>query len=331
MRRCLFVLVTLSSFTTIASAQSPAPAPPVPVQGGNGVFFFSGATTIAGRTNPDDILARMLSFDTNHDGRIAASELPERMQPLVTRGDANLDGVLETTEIRTLSLRPATFPPVRGFGGHPGGYGFGDEGGIGSVSSRSHIEGALDDLRLSDATKAQALTVAMRFMDNLEVESRATLLKEMDALLSPEQLTAFTAALDQQQSGQRMIIVRPKEGGGFKMGTLVDARMEQFALPEAKQREGLAAVERYKNSIRPGDTERVALVAQLSGILNNEERDNLTAALARRPLVKAGGPTAVNFTIDGDLRVPAQGVTTIVRPAILKTVITTAGPVVVER
>jgi len=123
MRRCLFVLVTLSSFTTIASAQSPAPVPPVPVQGGNGVFFISGATTIAGRTNPDDILARMLSFDTNHDGRIAPSELPERMQPLVTRGDANLDGVLETTEIRTLSLRPATFPPVRGFGevqgGHP--------------------------------------------------------------------------------------------------------------------------------------------------------------------------------------------------------------------
>lgn len=52
--------------------------------------------------NDDHVVARLLSFDRNRDGRIARAELIERMQGLVTRGDVNGDGALDPIEINAL-------------------------------------------------------------------------------------------------------------------------------------------------------------------------------------------------------------------------------------
>ena len=48
------------------------------------------------------LIERLVSFDGNADRRISRHELPERMQTLVARGDANADAALDSNEIRYL-------------------------------------------------------------------------------------------------------------------------------------------------------------------------------------------------------------------------------------
>lgn len=58
----------------------------------------------AGRTgNVDDMLARVLSFDKNEDGKLTKDEIPERMQGMLTRGDTNEDGALDKEELAKIA------------------------------------------------------------------------------------------------------------------------------------------------------------------------------------------------------------------------------------
>src|SRR5262245_47895762 len=101
MRRGLVLLVTVICCATTASAQNSG----AQIQT---FTFFNAASAAVVRANPDDVVARMMSFDRDHDGVISKSELPERMQPLLMRGDAGLDGTLNAAEIRTLALGTPT-------------------------------------------------------------------------------------------------------------------------------------------------------------------------------------------------------------------------------
>src|SRR5688500_6314374 len=58
------------------------------------------------RRGAEAVVARLISFDRNRDGKVVADELPERMESLVARGDRNADGALDAAEIRTLSESP---------------------------------------------------------------------------------------------------------------------------------------------------------------------------------------------------------------------------------
>src|SRR5438128_8455555 len=78
------------------------------------------------KATPAAVVARLMSFDLNHDGRVARSELPERMQSLLTRGDTSGDEALDVAEVRKLADVPARKETVRGF--QSGSYGFGDGG-----------------------------------------------------------------------------------------------------------------------------------------------------------------------------------------------------------
>jgi hypothetical protein len=75
----------------------------------------------------DDLIARLMSFDKNGDGKITRDELPERMHALIEQGDLNGDGALDRDEIRRLAERPRQggpkgFPPGFPPGGPPGGF-----------------------------------------------------------------------------------------------------------------------------------------------------------------------------------------------------------------
>lgn len=49
---------------------------------------------------PDETVQRLMSLDKNSDGTLTKDELPERLQGLFTRSDANHDGKLTPDEIR---------------------------------------------------------------------------------------------------------------------------------------------------------------------------------------------------------------------------------------
>jgi hypothetical protein len=283
MRRISSSLLTLICFTTIASAQNPVVVNLAPAPGG-------GAALVVSLASAEHIVARMMSFDRDRDGKIAVSELPERMQGLVARADTSGDGTLDNAEIAKL----ANAPPAqedRAFI-NPGGYTFGDQVGL---SSRAHVEGALEDLRLPDATKEKALAAARWFMDGLETNAAADLLNEMKPMLTKEQLADFRTTLAKGGvAGGHFTFSRPGNGAVPTVITqsAVEVHVARLSLPFAQSLHAKSALERYRSRLRLGDEERAALVEEMKGILSDEERDNFRAALERRPLVKAGGSSS---------------------------------------
>jgi len=70
--------------------------------------------------NPDEFVTRLMQFDKNGDGKLAKDELPERMQALLERGDADKDGLLNKDELRKLAEQQAQQAGRRGPGGAGG-------------------------------------------------------------------------------------------------------------------------------------------------------------------------------------------------------------------
>jgi hypothetical protein len=233
----------------------------------------------------------MMSFDRNNDGKVEMSELAERMHPIVARGDANGDGALDRAEIHRL----AAAPPARqgGRGGFPfgnGSYGFADQI---DTSSRNHIEGALEDLRLASPAKEQAQAVVTAFVDTREKAAADDLLTELQPLLAPEQLSDFKSALGSRRN-RAMVVSKTADNREIRIvkSSSDPARLIQvYRLAPPQHQQALAAVERYKTRLRLSDEGRSELLGKLTGILSREERDNMRAALERRPVVASGGIT----------------------------------------
>ena len=56
----------------------------------------------------EDVVNSLLAFDANKDGKLAKSEVPERMQRLFERGDADHDGFLTKEELTKLAATQTT-------------------------------------------------------------------------------------------------------------------------------------------------------------------------------------------------------------------------------
>ena len=242
------------------------------------------------RVQASDVVARLMFFDRNHDGKVERAELAERMSETVTRGDADGDGALNANEIRALTTSPAS-KPLFVAGQFSGSYMFADE--IGQSSSRLRIEGAIDDLRLPAATRTKALARAGTFVDTLEASAAADLLNALEPLLTRDQLAEFTKALAGRIEEGR---ASPAANGAPGRWTLMFRRfgtspIEQFALAPADRTRALVAMAKYEARIRLGDAERRELARQMKGILSDEDRDNLRAAVGRRPVVSTAART----------------------------------------
>jgi Ca2+-binding EF-hand superfamily protein len=78
------------------------------------------------RLNPEAMIARILTFDKNKDGKVSAEEVPERMQGIIKRGDKNDDGSVDREELAALARQfGASDRNSRGDRGPEGGRGEG--------------------------------------------------------------------------------------------------------------------------------------------------------------------------------------------------------------
>lgn len=158
------------------------------------------------RMTADDVIARLMQFDRNRDLKLAIDELPERLQVLVVRGDRTDDLMLDAREIRGLTLAGPQ-PTILFRSPQPGIYGFGDA--FGTLSSRTHIENSIDDLRLASPAASEAKRVASEFADVMEGAAhaepgkvpqlddarRAELVARLRGLLTEEEADNLRAAL----------------------------------------------------------------------------------------------------------------------------------------
>jgi hypothetical protein len=178
----------------------------------------------------EDVLARIMAFDKNKDGKITRDELPDRMQHLFEPGDTNKDGALDRDEIRKLAARQPAGGDV-GFGAGPvrigAGPGPGPRGGFGIQIADAIqggpdvVAGVVDDMKLAGAKRDQAMAAAKAHHENvrrLMDQARAELLETMRGILSAQEFKDFQAALDRPR-GASFFNVNPRvgpKGGGLQ-------------------------------------------------------------------------------------------------------------------
>jgi hypothetical protein len=308
MRRHPVVLLTMLTMGIAASASAQVAFPP-------------NAVTTGPQATREDVVARLMSFDRNDDGRLTRAELPERLHGLLTRGDVDKDETIDSVETFKLAERPiANAAASRGF--QPGQYGFGDTS---FQDSRLHIEGAIEDLRLSANDRNEALEIARGFAAAREEKTKTDLLQTMGTMLTPGSFEDFKAALEQPAAIFRAFpggVVGPNDSRLVQAvqvlnrlqtaGNLARA-VDKYGLQPDDQKRALAAIERYNEarSGRLGDGDRVALLERLKPLLDDEQIDDLRAALERRPIVKQNAAKVVvntQFGVPGSSPSPRGGV-----------------------
>jgi hypothetical protein len=321
MKRYAFALMTLLGLTTML---------PLGARHG-GRQAFAGITVDAnGFTSRqpsagfDAMVRRVMSFDANHDGRVTREELPERMQrTLFTRSDLSKGGGLTVVDVRRLAAFAPAPTQVRGL--QVGHYGFGDDN---DLDTRLHIEGAIEDLRLASTTRDEALGIGRTFIDTVKAQAKSELLAAARPLLTAEQFADFKVAVDQPaprvvmpnlvtmpravapspdpQQAEAMRAMVERMTMAARRGNLARATAK-YALAPGRQRAMLSAIQKFEAHDRLTADDRSALLAQLQGILSDQDRDDLRAALERRPIVKRGGAVtnvAVNRVVN-----PQQSIT----------------------
>ena len=284
MRRGLLALLVLLGSSPVALAQFHVVTTP-------------GTTRVTPRVGPDEVVARIMTFDQNSDGRVAIGELSERMRPLVDRGDKNGDGALDRSEIVALSRAPSTQAGRAVF--LNSGYSFGEDVGF---SSRQHIEGALEDLRLTADKAERALPRVRAYIEQVETAARADLLDRMEHLLSPEQFVAFARVFDNQP---RELTIRTNVNGArapqvLRMTSTANLirRVDGMGLALLANEQARKALEEYMSRTRfDRETDRAELLAQVTGVLSAEELVDFQAAMARKPVVANGRGMLNNVAI----------------------------------
>jgi Ca2+-binding EF-hand superfamily protein len=74
-----------------------------PAGGGRGPFGGGPNGGAGGGAGGEEMVNRLMEYDTDKDGKLKAEDLPERMRAIVTRADANKDGVVTRDELAAMS------------------------------------------------------------------------------------------------------------------------------------------------------------------------------------------------------------------------------------
>jgi hypothetical protein len=185
-----------------------------------------------------------------------------------------------------------------------------------------HIENSIDDLRLAPQVQDQAKRIGVAFAEELESTALTNLRTAVAPLLTPTQMTQFEADLKRLPGTRTMHVTSNGTHQTFSIGMDPTFLLRRHQLSAEQLKTAMAAVETFRAEQQLDDARRSALVAQVSVLLTAEERENFSAALARRPLVKGFGGV-------GDVQVVMRQAVTQLResqPVVRTLVFTTAPP-----
>jgi len=187
----VFAFVIVCAVATWATAQVRVVAP-----GRSPVAFATFNVSV------ETVVAHVLKFDVDGDGRISARELPERMIPVIGRGDRNGDQALDVQEVSAVVRNPLpqgrgriVSTPVRS---SPG-----------TVTFRGPPprgpEGLISDLKLPPSRREAAMAVLAERKDTgpslaglVARDVDEATLRKLAGLLTEEELADFKAALARQ-------------------------------------------------------------------------------------------------------------------------------------
>jgi cytochrome c peroxidase len=247
-------------------APAPQPKAPLPERGGVEI-----------------IIARVMSFDANGDGRVAAVELPLRMQEIVTRGDRNGDAALDREEVRAI----ASSSPVIGEGK-----------GVPPVTRQivvtvrdlrdPGVAGLIDDLKLPADRRALALAAQAKAEEDITktlTASLETFRDEVRTLVTEEQFAALDKGIQKHGHTVREILsyaaapcCRPQ----IPISAVeVDREMRALGLASNVLASVKAALDRHLERTFTLATDRSVILRRMTPALTAEELADFAASLDR--------------------------------------------------
>ena len=243
------------------------------------------------RGDVEAVIARVMAFDANGDGHVAAVELPHRMQDIVKRGDRNGDAALDRGEVRAITSSDAEIGS-----------------GIGVPPRRRRevritvqiprdpgLAGLIDDLKLPSDRRAPALAALAQAEEDTTktfAASLETFRDEVRELVTEEQFAALEERIQNHSRTVRRFLgeiaapcCRPSvpiprfdlRGPGLTGDALAGAE---------------AAFDRHLERTRVLATDRSAILRRVTPVLSAEELADFAASLERHSaIVTRAGPS----------------------------------------
>src|SRR5262245_36666987 len=282
MRSSRFVVVGLVVFVTAAWAQDAVvrvPQPPVVVN------------TLPPRTTVDDVVARLLTFDANKDGRVTKSELNERMKDLLAKGDSNRDEALDADEIRSMVQTASASPGRGGLRSGVPGPGRGRFFDARPPAPTQGVQGIVNDLKLPAEKRQAALNAAAEYQMSLFLfaqDAATRLVQDVQGFLSAQQLADLRARVD-RQPGPLNGSFLPARGGPPQrvFVTELQRTLDRFLLENDARAQAAAALKAYDDRLMALDPDGSDLVRRMQPILTRDELADVKAALERQlPIIR---------------------------------------------
>lgn len=259
-----------------------------------GVLPVAQRLPLASQISPEIVVARVMSFDRNQDGKVSAEELSERMRTIVARGDTGGDGALDAGEIRAVAA-----PGARKVGS-VGNYNFGDLTGL---PIRTRIANALKDLCLPAGVSEEAFRIGETYAGEVEDAALAKLRDVVAPMLTEAQLAEFEASV-KSPGASGVMIKMLTQNGAVQEATIATAfsmlQLRRYKLSAEQQKAAMAAMSAFNADRQLDDARRSVLTTRFEGVLSDVERDDLQAALTRRPLVKNAPGKNSGFILQSD-------------------------------
>lgn len=236
------------------------------------------------RGDVEDVLARVMRFDTNRDGEVASQELVPRMRGIVPRGDTNRSGGLDALEVRAIVSASAEI----GFG-------------VGVVRTARQLsvtvrniedpglDGLLADLKLPSArlkAALEALTAYRADLVTITADSVSRFRADVREPLNAQQLSVAMAAIERHQVAVIPVFLKATSGvAGRPTMPLprgdIDRAIAGLGIDGGMRVSVEAAVDAHLERIRTLATSQSELLRRLGAILSSEELRDYAASLDR--------------------------------------------------